>query len=526
MKKIFLILGLSLIVILAAVVMLKKNYLEPTPLMKLQEQYSKKDSISVDHTQFVVLNKKFNSPQEVTLACISCHNKRHTEIMRSNHWNWEKEEYIEGRGIVKLGKKNAINNFCIIAAGNEKSCAKCHIGYGMTAEGFSFTDPKNIDCMICHDNTETYMKASEQGGAPEAGVNFTEVAHHVGKPKRTNCGVCHFYGGGGNNVKHGDLEQSLFEPNRELDIHMATEGKNLECIACHKTKNHNISGKMYSISSMNTNRAFCEDCHTKTPHENDILNEHNLKVACQTCHIPKYAKANSTKMYWDWSTAGKLKNGEPYTEEDSLGNHTYMSIKGTFIWDRNVKPDYIWFNGTASHYLVGDKVEDTSKILTLNQLHGSYSDADSKIVPVKIHKAKQPFDPVNKILIPPKLYADKKGEGALWQDFDWYEASKRGMQLANLPFSGKVSFLETQMFWPINHMVSSKENSVQCVECHTRKNGRLAKLTDMYLPGRDSSSFVETTGQGILLLTLIGVVLHGSGRIVMARKLKKRGNNE
>lgn len=30
-----------------------------------------------------------------------------------------------------------------------------------------------------------------------------------------------------------------------------------------------------------------------------------------------------------------------------------MSIKGSFIWKRNVKPDYIWFNGTAFLVLVG-----------------------------------------------------------------------------------------------------------------------------------------------------------------------------
>ena len=112
---------------------------------------------------------------------------------------------------------------------------------------------------------------------------------------------------------------------------------------------------MYSLSSMNHNRVFCEDCHTETPHEKEILNEHTLKVACQTCHIPIYAKEKSTKMNWDWSTAGKLKNGKPYHEEDSLGNHTYLSIKGSFVWERDIKPEYQWFNGTASHYLEGDE---------------------------------------------------------------------------------------------------------------------------------------------------------------------------
>lgn len=523
MKKILIILIVIFIAAILIIVSLKDNYIEPTTLMKLQEKYSKKDSSSVDHSKFVLLQKKFNKPQEVTEACITCHNKRHLEIMQSNHWNWEREEYIEGRGIVKLGKKNAINNFCISADGNEKSCAKCHIGYGMTKEGFSFTDPKNIDCMVCHDNSETYMKANEEGGAPVDTLNFTFIAEHVGKPKRSNCGVCHFYGGGGNNVKHGDLEQTIFEPNKDLDIHMAIEGKNMQCIDCHKTEKHNIYGKLYSLSSMNINRVYCEDCHTNTPHENDIINEHTLKVACQTCHIPTYSKGNSTKMYWDWSKAGKLKNGEPYTEEDSLGNHKYMSIKGEFVWARNIKPDYIWFNGTATHYLLGDKIDDTSKTLILNKLKGSYNDPASKIIPVKIHKAKQPYDPINKILIKPKLYGDKKGEGAYWQDFDWVQAAKEGMKKSNLPFSGKVSFIETQMYWPVNHMVASKENTVKCNECHTRNNSRLASLNDFYLPGRDRSSFVEFIGKTLILLTFVAVFIHGTFRYISKRKIEKRG---
>jgi hypothetical protein len=83
---------------------------------------------------------------------------------------------------------------------------------------------------VCHDNTETYVKASEMGGAPEMSLDFTNIAQHVGKPKRSNCGVCHFLGGGGNNVKHGDLEIAMFEPTRDIDVHMGIEGVNMQCV--------------------------------------------------------------------------------------------------------------------------------------------------------------------------------------------------------------------------------------------------------------------------------------------------------
>ncbi|OIO03822.1 MAG: cytochrome C [Elusimicrobia bacterium CG_4_10_14_0_2_um_filter_56_8] len=518
MKNTIIIIASLCLLFAISIGVLSNKDIEPGTLTRLKAKYSQKHVPSADHTKFTALQKKFTSPRQVTEACIGCHNKRHEEVMRSAHWNWEKEEYIEGRGVVYLGKKNAINNFCISTPGNEKSCAKCHIGYGMDSKGTEFSDRGSVDCLVCHDNSETYTKAPDKGGAPLGTLDLNLIAQSVGKPKRTNCGVCHFFGGGGNNVKHGDLEKALFEPDRDLDVHMASAGQNLQCVDCHKTEKHNISGKMYSLSSMNQNRSTCEQCHTAAPHADTVLNEHTVKVACQTCHIPAYAKANATKMYWDWSTAGKLKNGKPYAEEDSMGNHSYMSIKGSFVWKKNVKPDYIWFNGTASHYLSGDKVDDKAGPLVLNPLHGSYADENSKIIPVKIHVANQPYDPENKILIQPRLFSENKGEGAFWKDFNWVSAARAGMKAIGLPFSGKVSFIKTEMYWPLNHMVAPKESSVKCSECHIREGGRLAGLNDFYMPGRDYSRTAEFLGKWLLLLSLLGVLAHGAGRIISRRK--------
>jgi octaheme c-type cytochrome (tetrathionate reductase family) len=500
---------------------LKRSSTTSEALVLLKTKYAKKHQPSVDHSKFAVLQKKFSAPHEITEACLSCHTERGKEVMQSSHWNWEREEYVKGRGIVYIGKKNAINNFCIGVEGNEQSCAKCHIGYGVTNKAQGYTDMKNIDCLICHDNTGTYKKAVEKAGLPDESLDLNKIAQHPGRPQRTNCGTCHFFGGGGNNVKHGDLEETMFDPTKEIDVHMASSSSDLQCADCHVTVNHKMAGKMYSLSSMNRNRSTCEQCHTDKPHKDNIINGHIAKVACQTCHIPMYAKGNATKMEWDWSTAGRLKNGEPYEEDDKDGNHTYMSIKGSFKWAKNVKPDYIWFNGTASHYLLGDKIKDTNAVLEINTLNGSYTDADSKIYPVKIHKARQIFDPVNMILIQPKLFAEKKGEGAYWKDFDWNTAAQKGMDEVGLPYSGKYSFINTRMYWPVNHMVAPKEESVSCNECHTRENGRLAQLTGFYLPGRDYSSVLDFFGKLLIILTLAGVITHGTIRFVSHRKLNR-----
>jgi octaheme c-type cytochrome (tetrathionate reductase family) len=520
MKKILAFVTLAGLAIVIAVSLLAPVD-TPQPFMtELRERMKASPASSVDHSQFAELQGSFNRPRDVTAACITCHNHRHTEVMRSNHWNWEREEYIPGRGVVYIGKKNAMNNFCIGALGNEASCAKCHIGLGMTEAGFSYTDAGNIDCLVCHDQTQSYVKATGMGGAPVATLDFGEIARNVGKPDRSNCGVCHFYGGGGNNVKHGDLEEALFQPLRDVDVHMGIDGMDMSCVDCHVTEQHNMAGKLYSLSSMNRNRVTCEQCHGALPHTKGILNEHTLKVACQTCHIPVYAKVNATKTHWDWSTVGQLRDGKAFELDDEEGNNTYLSSKGSFAWGRQLQPEYVWFNGTASHYLLGDVFEDSSATISLNTLHGSYADRDAKIIPVKVHRAIQPADPVNRMLIMPKLHGEQQGEGALWTDFDWKRAAEIGMEHAGLPFSGEVAFVKTDMYWPINHMVSAKEASVQCVECHTRDNGRLAGLNDFYMPGRDYSRVVQTGGSILLLLTLLGVAVHGGARILTARTKK------
>jgi octaheme c-type cytochrome (tetrathionate reductase family) len=515
MKRIFLVLIVFGAVIALLMGTLTKRSEDPTPFAHMKARYGQKEKPSVDHTQFAVLQKHFDAPQQVTEACITCHTERHKEVMQSSHWNWERTEYVEGKGIRRVGKKNILNNFCIGISGNEPSCNRCHIGYGWDSTDFDFANAYNVDCLACHDNSNTYVKAA--AGLPDKGVDLANVAQHVGKPQRTNCGTCHFFGGGGNNVKHGDLEQALFEPSRDVDVHMAADGVDMQCVACHTANKHQMLGKAYSVSSMNRDRVECESCHTALPHTDDVLNKHTLKVACQTCHIPTYAKVNPTKTVWDWSTAGKLKDGKPFEVKDSTGEDTYMSIKGSFTWGKNLKPDYIWFNGTASHYLIGDTF-DPSKPLKINQLYGAYDDPDARIIPVKIMRTKQIYDTEFRYLIQPKTVSTTPGDGGYWKEFNWNRAAREGMKRIDLAYSGHYGFTETEMYWPINHMVSPKANAVDCSECHTRNDSRLAGLKDFYMPGRDYSTGVERFGAIMILLTLAGVVAHGGTRWLAARK--------
>lgn len=500
--------------------------IQPEPV-KVQNYIRKADrnvTPSVDHSEFEILQQPFETANDVTNACLSCHTGRGAEIMATSHWTWSREEKLEGKGVVHLGKKNILNNFCVGVSGSEATCTRCHIGYGWEDKNFDFGNPSNIDCLVCHDKSGSYQKEKGAAGYPKASVDLNYVAQSVGSPGRENCGVCHFWGGGGNNVKHGDLDKAMIDCSRQIDVHMTTEGEDMTCVDCHVTDKHQMAGKLYALSSENKRRATCEQCHTNKPHKTEILNEHNIRVACQTCHIPIYAKANGTKMIWDWSTAGQLdEHGNPKLEHDADGNHNYLSIKGNFVFDDHVTPEYYWFNGIANHQLITDVIDTVP--VQMNTLYGSYRDKGenqtsfepAKIWPVKVHRGKQIYDTQNKTLIQPKLWDKESGQGAYWKDFDWDVASQKGMDYLGLPYSGEYDFIETEMYWPLNHQVAPASQSLACVECHRRNDSRLASLDDFYLPGRDFNVPVEATGIIFILVSLFGIMLHSGCRILFKR---------
>ena len=75
------------------------------------------------------------------------------------------------------------------------------------------------------------------------------------------------------------------------------------------------------------------------------------------------------------------------------------------------------------------------------------------------------------------------------------------------------------MHWPIAHMVAPAEDALHCSACHAR-DGRLAALTDFYLPGRDRSIWLDRAGWSMALLTLLGSLGHAAGRFVTRRRRK------
>ncbi len=492
-------------------------------LAELKEQYSVPHIPSVDHSKHEVLQRDFDNPHEITATCLSCHTERGEELLNSFHFTWEREDFTPGRGVTYLGKRNLLNNFCTGIFSNEGSCNRCHAGYGYADMNFDFENPYNIDCLVCHDNTGTYEKLRGGAGYPEPGQDFQTIVQNVGRPTSHNCGYCHFHGGGGNNVKHGDLEMALLTAPRTVDVHMGLDGGHMNCIDCHTAENHKLKGKYYGVSSENKNRVTCEQCHTTTPHIDKTLNTHGAKIACQTCHIPEYAKVNATKMTWDWSTAGQRMDGVAFELLDSLGNPIYTSIKGDAGWQTNVVPEYYWFNGTADHHLISDKVDTTKSSLKINTLFGWHDDAESRITPMKVHRGRQPYDPVYLTILQAKLWDREEGKGALWVDLDWKRALEEGMSYLDRPFSGQWDFITTEMFLPVNHMVSPSEQALQCQDCHTRSNGRMEMVAGAYIPAQTYNANLDFFGRMLIILSFLGVITHAAIR-VFSNKRQKRTN--
>lgn len=497
---------------------------------------------TADHSKFDILRQPFADGPAVTQACLSCHTEAAQQVMKSLHWNWD---YTHPQTGQHLGKGVLVNNFCTNARGNEGMCAQCHVGYNWKDRDFDFTNQGNVDCLVCHDRSGGYYKTPATAGNEACSVmfegkqpiDFGTVARSVGMPERSNCGSCHFFGGGGDGVKHGDLDSSLTDPPRTLDVHMSKDGPNFACSACHITRHHITSGSRYNVIAHDTEGtgkpgerrdvATCESCHGLAPHKQGVikpllLNDHVANVACQTCHIPTFARGGvGTEVFWDWRTAGKVdKDGKGYAVEGYIqGNGaerpTYKSIKGSFTWAENVVPEYRWFDGQMRYTTVDTRFDSSKPPIAINDFAGSPEDPRSRIWPFKRMRTVQPYDPVNETLVYMHLWGDDPD--AYWGNYDFQRAITTGMQADGLPYSGRYDFIETVSWWPITHMVAPSEDALGCDACHA-KEGRLKALTGFYLPGRGDQRWLDLFGLLVVAGTALGVSGHAALRLLMRRR--------
>ena len=503
---------------------------------------------TADHTSFEILQQDFDSLEQLNDACMSCHSKAPEQLHNTIHWSWRFES---SDGDIQ-GKLAVMNGYHPSVASNLESCDNCHIGFGLKEDELSgIKSTGAVDCMMCHDTTGEYFYSKfHQDGAkclnchddgaealkeltrkrePRFTRTLADMAQHVGMSTSAACGACHFHDGGADGAKHGDLDSSLLTASRELDVHLSQDGAGLTCSSCHQGDDHQLYGSRYQadspgdhegINAMTGARATCVSCHGDRPHpaQQARLNDHTDKVACQTCHIPEYARGGiATKTFWDWSKAGeKDRRHKSFVHYDDAGRVTYASQKGEMQYGENLIPQYHWFNGQIKFARPGESVNPGTGVL-LTQISGDAHSPDTKISPFHLFNSVLPFDAGSNQLMPMELAG--RGRDAYWNGYDWDKSLQAGAEAVGLEFSGKTGFITTTMLWPLNHGVAPKEQALSCNDCHVG-NGRLGQINGIYIPGQNRFTWLDRSGIVLMILTLVGVLLHGILRFVFAWRRK------
>jgi hypothetical protein len=419
---------------------------------------------------------EYNGPA----TCISCHRNEAAEMLDSLHMQWSgpTPELTNTDG-QSLGKGDGgINTFCTYAMSSKGACFSCHVRADGNAP--DSPQPEDVDCLMCHNDNyqrkfvadpdnnvtvtnilgelKTYVfgKEDAQGNyttvpdfdAMAPGTNMVNIARTVHMPTNSSCLRCHAKAGGGDWTKRGDMGLNSANATVEQDVHLAKDGANLSCVDCHSALNHKIGGRGIDLRQTEAAAPTCQACHAEAPHANATLNRHAQgQVSCQVCHIREYAKGGATEMARDWS--------------NPVWNAAFCSGQGGFVGEEvkeaNVKPEYVWFDGTSYVYNVGETIApDETGVYHMAKANGRPFDGKSLLVPIKRHFSSMPLHESGKIIPPVIMWMFMTG------DFDL--AVQKGMEKQGM--TGNYSIIEADAEMLITHGVDPKEKAPSCAECH------------------------------------------------------------
>ena len=433
--------------------------------------------------------KEYTGPE----TCINCHESEAKDIHGSVHYqqsgltpNVTNIDGTAGKG------DGAFNTYC----GSTKTspyftCAGCHVGNGIPPEPEMTSEQlNNIDCMMCHQDEylrtaappyqdETVIGAD---GKPtiiqipvaetfrfmpdekNMSISLLQAARTVDVTTRASCLRCHAGASGSDGGKRGDITFANIDPPLSSDVHMSSHGADLTCSNCHSAENHLFKGRGLDIRPNDVKELFtCSECHTDKPHEDNsknTLNRHTGRVACQTCHIPKFAKDSSTEVGRDWT-------------------HTHFSTvacggRGGWlpeeIRESNVIPTYRWFDGTSEVYNLGQiPSENADGEKAFGIPNGTVDTANSKIYPMKEHRSIAGQHDATGLMIPHSTYT-------FFTQNSFDLAVREGMKQEGM--IGSYSLVDVHTYQTINHGVEGKDSSLKCSECHG-KNSRMNLKADM-----------------------------------------------
>ncbi len=401
----------------------------------------------------------FQTFTEVNRECVSCHNQEAANLKKDIHWLWQRPKKVNGK-VESFGKKTSLSHFAIVASLNKKMCMECHVSDN--PQQFDFENKNNslIDCLICHDTTNTYKRSISSKIGPE--INLSDIIKNIGEPNSDNCLSCHFTRCR-NPLNSGPVQISdVNHLANQSDIHLISKKINFSCLDCHSSgKNHTFEPTK-SNNDLSRIDIGCSKCHSNLPHTNSQLNSHNSTIACQTCHIPLYAINTPAVISWNWSMAGKTSTISRQSPTEDI---SYLDENGYFQGS-NIIPAYRWDNGNDQIYKRGGRVNPdqvTPLSMPANKKTGSI------LAPFSTTYGTQLYDKKYRYLISPLFNNDQENA---FNASDWDMIAKTGMKAILLPYSGTHELTTTVTYKPLNHGVTSAKNALDCLDCHG-KSGRI-----------------------------------------------------
>jgi hypothetical protein len=390
-------------------------------------------------------------------SCLPCHDEEAEDMFASLHYQWEGEAFYMMSGPAIQGKiSGAVNTYCGHILGNWNGCSACHVGLGNSPEVLSTADQlENIDCLICHQQEYKRIKVDGlmEPDTSSMTISMDTAVQRVHRPNRVTCLNCHATAGGGDAVKRGDLAlASGNTTDRDFDIHMATTGADLSCQSCHHVESHRIAGRGSDLRATDLNiPVACSDCHGGSPHSNSTINQHISAVACQTCHIPIYAKdaadssaTEATEIERNWQ-AGSAHTSYPF--------HPIMTL------ENNQKPVYRFWNGHNENYLLGDAA-------VLDAQTGAYQTSrpdgdinDGKIYPFKYKISDYPLRTTSNELI-------ALDTSVFFATADADAAVKAGLLNMGYADTDDYQWVTIDTYQALNHQVGDEDQALSCTDCH------------------------------------------------------------
>lgn len=376
-------------------------------------------------------------------TCLACHAQQVHDFAASNHYQWK-------------GKLGAMNDFCgypdinlgpsrLMTVNGKQvdgGCAMCHAGLG---ERPTSENELNADCLMCHASQYERTAVDIGAGVFRFRPNYPAMPATITiqrTPERQACLVCHDSSGGGENNKRGDMSAALAAPSVNQDVHM---GNGITCVDCHTTASHKIAGRGADLLvDEGVPMRQCASCHNpNVDHPTEVV-RHLDKVACQSCHIPAFARVASTDMLRDYRTA----------EVNSRGLYEPAIIRGA-----NITPQYAFWNGQSVIYAY-----HTPAATGQWMAKPSGGIDDGKLYPFKRHEAWMPQDPAGKAILPVK-------SGILFQTGNLDAAIKAGAQAAGFDISATgYTFVNVQRLMGIFHEMPPANQALKCAACHDSTN--------------------------------------------------------